>query len=128
MSNNKKNKRLTSLQQVPPIAAIDHRLISDDNGNPEYLKLLSRNERKQLDKDAKTFPDRKTSIDFGVPFDLRNGQYIIEEYADLLANFYQQFDAIELMPGLKSSLQNSLASAMVFSKGQFRHDKKPKFE
>lgn len=41
---------------------------------------------------------------------------------------YDSFAAIEAMPGLKQSLKASLSTAMTYSEGAFRHDKKPKFK
>lgn len=79
-------------------------------------------------KGSKTFPDRKTLIEFGQKFDLRMGDEIIEEYADLLSDFYDAFDAIALIPGFKKSLQSSLAKAMIYTSEKFRHDKKRKYE
>ncbi|MDG1772922.1 MAG: type II toxin-antitoxin system HipA family toxin [Oceanicoccus sp.] len=103
---------------LTPPYDITHTLIYPHLDNTMALKM----------KGAKIFPDRKTLTNFGVPFGLRNGQAIIEEYADLLNDFYQSFDAINLMPGLKDSLRKSLSSAMIYSEGAFRHDKKPKYK
>ncbi len=69
---------------------------------------LDRNMALKMDG-AKRFPDRKALTKLGLSAGIRNPDEVIESLADTLTNFISSCDLIELIPGFRQSLEQSLA-------------------
>lgn len=77
---------------------------------------------------ARTFPNRQTLIKLGRLFKVRHAQSILEEMADTLSDFIEQFEEIKLVTGLKQSIQKSLSTANVRGHIAIRRDRIKKHE
>lgn len=107
---------------VSPPFDITHTIIYDTIDNKMALKMAN----------SKAFPDKAQLIKLAQAshFRLRDAQDIIEQMAQNISDYLERCSEVDLFPGLKASIQASIAQVMVssYSSKTYRHDKKRKFE
>ena len=107
-----------SVVLAPPYD-ITHTLIYKTLDNNMALKMAG----------AKSFPDRETLIKLGQGAGIKKPEQIIEAMADQIQDYLTSAAELELMPGLKASLEVALQKARtgLYSTNSYRHDKKRKY-
>ena len=108
-----------NIVMTPPYD-ITHTLIYPTIDNKLALKM----------DDSKAFPDYKTLKKFGESFGIKKCSEIIEKTSASISDYINSSTEIQLMEGLKESIEKSLTQAKTgtFSRTGYRHDKHRKFE
>ncbi|MCH8493599.1 MAG: type II toxin-antitoxin system HipA family toxin [Idiomarina sp.] len=107
---------------VSPLFDITHTLIYDTIDNKMALKLAN----------SKTFPDVATLLRLaeGKGYRIRKAREIIEQLSDGIMDYLKQSQEVQLLNGLRESIQRSVAQVMTSSKGtsKYRHDRVKKYD
>ena len=102
---------------VSPIFDVTHTIIYENIDNKMALKL----------KNSKEFPCKKDLIDlaFGEQHSIRNAEDIIESTAQGILDYLAQSNEVQLMGGLRESIEASVTLAMgsTYSTKSYRHDR-----
>jgi len=103
---------------LTPPYDITHTLIYDTLDNNMALKMAG----------AKSFPDRLTLKKLGQNAGVKKPEQIIEAVADSIQAYIDKAHELELMKGLKASIEGALAKAVagMHPVKSYRHDKKRK--
>lgn len=103
---------------LAPPYDITHTLIYETLDNNMALKMAG----------AKSFPDRDTLIKLGQGAGIKKPEQVIEAMADKIQDYLADAAELELMDGLKVSLETALKKARtgLHSASSYRHDKKRK--
>lgn len=86
---------------LAPPYDVTHTLIYPTLDNKMALKM----------EGAKAFPDNKTLLKLGHGARIKNARNLIEEIADGIQDYLDNYDEVELMPGLKLSMLDALKKA-----------------
>lgn len=102
---------------VSPIFDVTHTIIYENIDNKMALKL----------KNSKEFPCKKDLMDiaFGEQHSIRNAEDIIESTAQCILDYLARSNEVQLMKGLRESIEASVAHAMgsTYSTKSYRHDR-----
>lgn len=107
---------------VSPPFDITHTLIYDTIDDKLALKVAN----------SKSFPDMKTLLRLaeGKGYRIRKAREIIEQLSDEIMDYLQQSNEVQLLKGLRESIERSVAHVMIPVKGTtaYRHDRIKKYE
>lgn len=107
---------------VSPPFDITHTLIYESIDNKMALKLAG----------SKAFPELSHLLKLAESenFRIRNPKEIIESFSENIMDYLQTSNEIQLLDGLRTSIERSISNIMTSSSGtkNYRHDKKKKFE
>ncbi|EGN75511.1 HipA-like protein [Idiomarina sp. A28L] len=107
---------------LSPPFDITHTLIYDTIDNKMALKLAN----------GKAFPDTATLLRLaeGKGYRIRNAREIIEQLADGIMEYLKQSNEVQLLQGLRESIESSVAQVTAKSMGitKLRRDRRKKYE